>query len=210
VTGLAYVKLEDDGSRPELLPGTLDKTARIPVRPSFLDELSESGKDLLAEFTQVAQRLNALLAKENQVLLMRTLASLEAEAGRIGAVVAKLGPALNNLPALTDDARKAVVRADALLVSLDTLAQELTRRVDTLERVARSAEQVGGAAQSTSQAVTTESLPRMNALLDELARNSRNLERLITELNDQPHSLVFGRTPVAPGPGEPGFNPARR
>jgi phospholipid/cholesterol/gamma-HCH transport system substrate-binding protein len=49
-------------------------------------------------------------------------------------------------------------------------------------------------------------MPRINALLGELARSSRSLDRLLTELNDQPHSLVFGRPAAAPGPGEPGFN----
>jgi phospholipid/cholesterol/gamma-HCH transport system substrate-binding protein len=210
VTGLSYVKLEDDGSRPEDLAPSSDKASRIPMRPSFLDELAGSGKDLLGEFTQVAQRLNALLSQENQALLTRTLASLETEVGRVGALAAAFGPVVSRLPELTDDARKALARADTLLASIDTLTQELTRRVDTLERVARSAEQVGGAAHSASQAVTAESLPRMNALLDELARNSRNLERLINDLNDQPNSLVFGRAPAAPGPGEPGFNPAPR
>jgi len=210
LTGLAYVMLDDDGSKPEALAPSTEKTARIHVRPSFFDEISGSGKDLLAEFNLVAQRLNALLSRENQTLLVRTLTSLEVEAGRIGAFVATLGPTFKGVPELTDDARKTVARADELLVSLNTLTRELTRRVDTLERVAKSAEQVGGAAQSASQAVTAESLPRMHALLDELARNSRNLERLINELSEQPHSLVFGRTPVAPGPGEAGFNPAGR
>ncbi len=42
-------------------------------------------------------------------------------------------------------------------------------------------------------------------LLDELGRNSRNLGRLIDDLSANPSSLVFGRSPQSPGPGEPGF-----
>ncbi len=73
--------------------------------------------------------------------------------------------------------------------------------------MAKSAEQMGGATQSLSDAATEDSLPRINALLEELARSSRNLDRLITELTEQPASLVFGRPAAAPGPGEPGFDP---
>jgi phospholipid/cholesterol/gamma-HCH transport system substrate-binding protein len=79
--------------------------------------------------------------------------------------------------------------------------------VDSLERVSKSAEQVGGAAESFSGAAVSETLPRINALLEELARNSRSLDRLLSQINDQPSSLVFGRPTVAPGPGEAGFSP---
>lgn len=209
LTGLSYVMLEDDGSKPETLPPSTDKTARIPMRRSFLDELSGSGKDVVAEINQVARRLNVLLGDKNQAQLMRTLTSLESATERVTVLVREIGPGARNLPALTADARKVLQQANATLGNLNNLAQQLAQRVDTLERVARSAEQVGGATQSASSAIVTESLPRINALLDELASNSRNLDRLLTELNDQPHSLVFGRQPVAPGPGEPGFNPQR-
>jgi len=40
-------------------------------------------------------------------------------------------------------------------------------------------------------------------------RSSRGLERLLNEINEQPASLIFGRSPNPPGPGEPGFNASR-
>jgi len=82
--------------------------------------------------------------------------------------------------------------------------------------VAKSAEQLGTASQGVSQSAQSaqsavgDAAPRINALLDELARNSRNLDRLLSELNEQPAGLVFGRQPARPGPGEPGYSePAR-
>jgi len=209
VTGLSYVMLDDDGSKPEPLPPSRDKTARIPVRSSFIDELSGSGKDLIAEFGHVARRLNALLDEKNQEQLMRTLAGVETVAGRVVALARDIQPVARNVTALTADARQVLQRADTLLANLNSLTQQLAQRVDTLDRVAKSAEQIGGSAQSVSSAALAESLPRINHLLEELARNSRNLDRLLTEVNDQPASLLFGRPLAAPGPGEPGFNPQR-
>jgi phospholipid/cholesterol/gamma-HCH transport system substrate-binding protein len=209
VTGLSYVMLDDDGSKPELLPPSRDKTARIPVRSSFIDELSGSGKDLIAEFGQVARRLSALLDEKNQEQLMRTLASVETVAGRVVALAHDIQPVAGNVTALTADARQTLQRADTLLANLNSLTQQLAQRADTLDRVAKSAEQVGGSAQSFSSAALTESMPRINQLLEELARNSRNLDRLLIEVNEQPATLLFGRPPAAPGPGEPGFNQQR-
>ena len=51
----------------------------------------------------------------------------------------------------------------------------------------------------------TETLPRLNVLLDDVQRSSRGLERLLNEVNEQPQSLIFGRSTLPPGPGEPGF-----
>jgi phospholipid/cholesterol/gamma-HCH transport system substrate-binding protein len=210
LTGLAYVLLDDKGDKPEALSPAQSAEARIPLRPSYIDEIAGAGKTLVAGADDVARRLGALLSEPNQAQLMRTLANLEEATRRVADAAGKLDPALRNLPALTDDARKALGRADTLLGNMNNLTVELVQRVDTLERVAKSAEQLGGAAQSFSGATMTDTLPRINSLLEELARNSRSLDRLLTDLNDQPASLVFGRPAVAPGPGEPGFNALRR
>ena len=113
------------------------------------------------------------------------------------------------MPALTEDARKALGTADTMFGELTALSRELKQHTGTLERIAKSAEQTGGSAQAVSGAVVTESLPRINMLLDEMTRNSRNLDKLLTDLNDQPAALVFGRERPPPGPGEPGFTNQR-
>lgn len=210
VTGLAYVMLDDDGKKPEPMSSSGDNQARIPLHPSFLDDLSGSGKDLLTEVNQVVQRLNLLLSDKNQAQLIRTLASLETVATRASALAQTLEPAAGNMHGLTADARKALARADTMFAELTELSRELKQHAGVLERIAKSAEQAGGSAQAVSGAVISESLPRINVLLDEMTRNSHSLDRLLTELNDQPATLVFGRERPPPGPGEPGFTPQRR
>src|SRR5262245_26281569 len=61
VTGLAYVLLDDEGKSTERVAGD-DLSYHIPVRASFLDELSGSGRDLITDVRQVASRINVLLA----------------------------------------------------------------------------------------------------------------------------------------------------
>ena len=82
VTGLAYVILDDDGTKPErVTPG--DLSYHIPVRASFLDEIAGSGKELLTDVRQVAARVNLLLGDSNQAQLMRTLAGIEKATNRV-------------------------------------------------------------------------------------------------------------------------------
>ena len=215
VTGLAYVILDDDGKKPEPLPAD-DPNARIPVRPSFIDEISGAGKDLVVDVREVAARVNLLLSEPNQKQLVRTLAGLETATNRVSELAVKLDPAIRNIPALTNDARKAFARADELMANLNKLTLELHQQVNAIERIAKSAEQVGsaagsisGSAQSVSSAAVAETLPRVNLLLEELVRTSRSLERLLADLNEEPATIVFGRPAAAPGPGEPGFNSRR-
>ena len=220
ITGLAYIVLDDDGKNKTFLPPSNDKDKRIVVEKSFLDELTGSGKDLISQFGQVAQRVNKLLEDKNQDQLIKTIAELEKASQRVGTLAQALEPGVKNVPALTADARKMLASADVALrdvapalkeakttlASIDKLAREYTQRADALDRVAKGVEQVGAASQGAASTVNSDIAPRMNTLLEELARNSRNLDRLLSELNEQPAGLVFGRPSGKPGPGEAGYS----
>ena len=219
ITGLAYIVLDDDGKNQTFLPPSDDKDKRIVVQKSFFDELTGSGKDLITQFGEVAQRVNKLLEDKNQVQLIKTIAELEGASKRIGSLAQTLEPGMKNVPALTADTRKMIANADVAirdlapalkeakttLASIDKLAREYAQRADALDRAAKGVEQVGAASQGAASSLSGDIAPRVNTLLEELARNSRNLDRLLSELNEQPAGLVFGRPSGRPGPGESGF-----
>ena len=156
VTGLSYVMLDDDGGNPALLS---DELARIDVRPSFIDSVTNSGEQMIENFNRVAQRVNALLDDENQKQLMATLRQLDRAA--------------DNVSLLAGDTSATLKHADVVFSQIN------------------------------------DTLPRFNGLLEDVQRSSRSLDRLITEIDEQPRSLIFGKNPPPPGPGEPGFS-ARR
>ena len=219
ITGLAYIVLDDDGKNPTFLPPSDDKDKRILVQKSFFDELTGSGKDLISQFGEVAQRVNKVLEDKNQTQLIKTIAELEGASKQIGSLAKSLEPGMKNVPALTADTRKMIASADvamrdlapalkeakATLTSIDKLAREYAQRADTLDRAAKGVEEVGVASQGAAARISGEITPRVNTLLEELARNSRNLDRLLSELNEQPAGLVFGRPSGRPGPGEAGY-----
>ena len=116
-----------------------------------------------------------------------------------------LEPAARNSEALVADARKTFQQADRLLADISATNRDLAKRLDAIERAAGSAAKAGTSVAALVDSFATETLPRINILADELARTSRSLERLANSLKEQPQSLVFGRKPGAPGPGETGF-----
>jgi len=188
ITGLSYVILDDDGKNPEPLLGEGDELARIEVRPSFMDTVTASGEELIQNANKVAARVQALLSDENTQQLVSTLRSMDKASSRVASLATELEPVVK-------DAGIALKRADTLMASFD-------RRLDSFERAAKGADQL-------SETLVNESLPRLNVLLEDLQRNSRSLERLLSDLDEQPSSIVFGKSPQPPGPGEPGFGKPR-
>ena len=115
-------------------------------------------------------------------------------------------PAARNSDALVADARKTFQQADKLLAR-DLRHQPRAREAAGSDRARGRRARRKRAARSARSPIRspTETLPRINALADELARTSRSLDRLATDLKEQPQSLVFGRKAGTPGPGETGF-----
>jgi phospholipid/cholesterol/gamma-HCH transport system substrate-binding protein len=198
VTGLSYVMLDDDGRNPAPLAGEGGAMPRIPVRPSFMDTLAGSGQELVATAGAVAKRLDRLLDDKNQAQLLRTLATVEQATHQLAQLSEQAAPAIKALPAAIHDARMALQRADALMA-------KLSERAEAVDRAVAAVEQVGAATTAVADSLVRDSLPRINLLVDDLQRTSRNLDRVLESIHDQPSSLVFGKAPAAPGPGETGY-----
>lgn len=200
ITGLSYVQLDDDGDKPEPLATSENAPGRIDMRPSFLDQIGNSGQELLRDTAQAAKRVNKLLSDESLHDLSQTISNLKSASGRIADLAAELHPTLKALPAITARADKTLSRMDPLLVNLNDLTQEVRGRVDTLDHIARSADDLG----QTSQALS-DSLPQLHGAINDFSRSAHSLDHLLLGLQRRPQSVLFGPSRELPGPGEPGF-----
>jgi phospholipid/cholesterol/gamma-HCH transport system substrate-binding protein len=195
VTGLAFVSLDDDGSSSEALKPGNGEPARIDMRPSVLD----SGLDLVAAARELSLRLNDLLSADNRKLLTRSLAGIELAARQTAELAQRLQPGAGDLQALVGDARGA-------LADVSRLARKIEERSVALDRMAASLDDLGVASRSFND----ETLPRINALVEQLQRDSRTLDRVLSALNENPQAFVFGTQRSKPGPGESGFKDGGR
>jgi phospholipid/cholesterol/gamma-HCH transport system substrate-binding protein len=206
------VQLADDGSNSALRDPSDSAQARIELRPSFFERVSDSGEQLVVRVAAVAQQLEKWLADDNRRAVTEALTALQAASKKVGALSEAATPGVQSVPDLTRQAAQTLRNADTAITDLRALVAQLGKRLDAIERIAASAERVGAAVQQVSAAGTSlsitasrDTMPKLNQLLDEIARSTRGLERLVEDLSANPSSIVFGRAPLPPGPGEPGF-----
>jgi phospholipid/cholesterol/gamma-HCH transport system substrate-binding protein len=202
ITGLTFIQMDDDGKHPERLASSADIPARIAMRPSLVDEVSSSGQELLQETAQAAKRVNALLSEKNVSELSDAISNIKVASVNVAQLTRDLHPATKALTGITVRTERTLQRLDPLLANLDDLTQDVRSRVDILDHIGRSAEELG----KTSQAIET-AVPRLNRAVDDFSRSVRTVDRVLAGLEQQPQSLLFGRKPPPPGPGENGFTP---
>lgn len=218
LTGLSHLALDDDGSDPEPLATSADDPARIPLRRGLLDRMTETGEEAMADFQELITRMNRLLSDEHMDSLGNTLANLEEvsdetialqrQAGEVLAIVPPLiEDARQTLARMEDDARRTLGRMDGTLGRIDHAADEFAAVMPQLQtlgdefaELARTANRMGGR-------VDRELLPRVSQAMEELTRTAEDLSRAAKTLEREPESLLRGRTPGRPGPGEPGYQP---
>jgi phospholipid/cholesterol/gamma-HCH transport system substrate-binding protein len=195
VTGLAFVSLNDDGTSSEPLAPAGDEPPRIEMHPSIFD----SGLDLVASVKELSARLSDLLNENNRKTLAKALVGFEQASRQTAALAEKLQGGAAELPALAGDARTA-------LADISRLSRKLEERSAAFDRMAASLDEVGVAASSFND----ETLPRVNMLVDQLQRETRALDRVLSALGDNPQSFVFGAQRGKPGPGESGYRDGGR
>ncbi len=207
VTGLAFIALDDSGDNPEPLSGEAGGPPRLRLAPGIVDEVTEASLQTLKRVRELAERLALLAAPDNLARVERTLAHLESSSQgldrslkevpqTLAAVrqvfskdnLARITRSLDNIERLSADAVPLAREGRSLIVKLQTLGE----RVDSL-------------AGTTGEGLVTNTLPRVNVLLQELTVTSRQLSDLLDEIDNSPQLLLLGRRKPPPGPGEAGF-----
>jgi phospholipid/cholesterol/gamma-HCH transport system substrate-binding protein len=203
ITGLAYVQLEDTGESSEMLPVSAESPPRILLQSTLMESLGDRAGDVVAQIDTVAKNLNRVLDERNLRHLNQTMENM---------AVASDG--LREIPQLLASVKVIlspgnIQRLQAILAHLERTAGETTplvvetrAMVTSLQAMSQRFDALGARLGSD---LSEESLPRINGLIADLQRNSRQMQRVLELLEAAPQSVVFGPPADVPGPGEPGF-----
>jgi phospholipid/cholesterol/gamma-HCH transport system substrate-binding protein len=197
VTGIAYVQLDDDGSRSVKLHSSRQQIARIEMRPSLFDQLQSRGLAILQQTEEVAKRINHLLEPDNQKAILSAFDNINKAATEIETIPRQLQPTLARLPALSAQAQQALGSLNTLSKDVSALTTGLQAPNGPITSIMNTAERLG----SVADKLEHDTLPLAND-----ARSSiRAFNRTLDNFSERPQSVLFGSQRTAPGPGEPGF-----
>jgi phospholipid/cholesterol/gamma-HCH transport system substrate-binding protein len=206
VTGLAYVQLEDNGGG-EPLKLAEGELPRIPLAPTATQDLGDAAAEIAGQLKATLARVDGVLDEENLKRVSRSLANLEGTTAGLNAAVKELQPLLTATKRVLSESNLAHVHS--MLANMDrtsaqapALAAEARGLVASLQA---TTEQLQGIGAGATAEVVGGTLPRLNQLLKELTLNSRQLSRVLEEIEGSPQVLLLGRGTPPPGPGERGF-----
>jgi phospholipid/cholesterol/gamma-HCH transport system substrate-binding protein len=212
LTGIAYIVLDDDGSNHAPLQHPVGGLARIEVRGNVYDDLAQSSKALLQQAADLLDRLNKIASDSNQSRIENTLANFEKAS-------AQLEPALRAIPEVTERAKKFLGEDNQQslrrsLANIEQASNSVTPVVEDSRKVLANMRQLSDKLDKLSTEISSEitdsTLPKVNQLVEQLGQDTQDFHTLMLQIEREPQSLVFGRQRPQPGPGEPGFNGARK
>jgi len=193
VTGLAYVQLDDDGNQPELLQTNEIDLAHIPMRSSTLENIVYSGQDLLNSVNETVKKMNILLNEQNQERFSHILENMEGASSSFGSFTDQLQPNLKSLPELTSETSSLLKNANQLVNNINQIVEKVGQRGGIVDNLSQSVEDLA------------DTIPKFHNAIDRIVQDTRTVNRILLQLEEQPRSLIFGRSPPPPGPGEDGF-----
>lgn len=205
VTGIAFIELDDDGSKPAAIVRDPLLGARIPLRPGLLQEVEKHGMAILNQTEELSKRLNALLDQDNRASLANTVKQIGKTAAAWEALPAKLDPVLTSLPQTITQARESALAFKQFSENAKNTSSNLNQLITNLQGENGSIARVSKNLEQVSQSLQYETLPAMNSLILDAGGALRGINRSTENFNDRPQSLLFGPKPIPPGPGEPGF-----
>jgi phospholipid/cholesterol/gamma-HCH transport system substrate-binding protein len=209
VTGLAFVQLDDHAQTGQALSApTQGALPQIPMQTGLVTRLTEQGGNLLEKLDAVSSNVNTLLDPANQKILMGSIQ----EIGQAAKQMALLAQQTQGLLVQTEATLQSVQKMpeqigssfDAMRLSADEFRRVNTRMNapnGTLDKMEQGAE----AMQLTVQSIHSNLIPQMNRTAGNGAYAVRQLSRVADEVATNPHVLLWGKEPMAPGPGEKGF-----
>lgn len=175
----------------------------IPSRPSTLQQLAESGPELIARFSTVGERVTDLLNDENRKAVAEMLANirnttevfekrsedLDATLENLRIASASIAKTLTNVDNTLAGADRALASADKALGSVDGVVASAKMAVSTadatLEKIGLLSDDARKVVNGQGVAQLTQMLAQTRALVASLTRLSQDLER-------EPSRLIYG------------------
>jgi phospholipid/cholesterol/gamma-HCH transport system substrate-binding protein len=203
LTGIAYVELA--GGAKDALP--LPATTRPPysvirTKPSLSARLENVLTTVLEKLDHTSSNIDALLSDENRRAFSSALNDIAVVAHSIAGRKDDIDSGIHSAARTFDNSARLSAQLGPVVERIGRSAAAVEKMGDEVARTSASAGKTFDAVGADAQRLSSETLPELQRLLGELNVLSTSLRRLTEQTERNPGGLLFGRKPVADGPGE--------
>jgi phospholipid/cholesterol/gamma-HCH transport system substrate-binding protein len=168
----------------------------IPSKPSTLQQLAQSGPEMVARFTVAGERISDLLNDENRKAMTELLSSLRNTTAHIDAHAEDLDATLSNLKTASLGINKTLAAADKTLTSADVALNSASKAINSLDAALTSADttvkRLGQLSDDADKVLTGQGIAQMTQLLAQSRALIASLTRLSNDLERDPSKLIYG------------------
>jgi phospholipid/cholesterol/gamma-HCH transport system substrate-binding protein len=178
--------------------------------PSTLQQLAQSGPELVARFSTVGERVGDLLNEENRKLFAEALIKLsetldnlrsttevferrsedlDATLENLRIASAAIANTLGNVDKTLEGADRALTSADKALASVDTVVAAAKTAITTADA---TMEKIGGLSDDARKVVNGQGVAQLTQMLAQTRALIASLTRLSQDLEREPSRLLYG------------------
>jgi phospholipid/cholesterol/gamma-HCH transport system substrate-binding protein len=208
LTGIAYVELGGGDKDAALLPATDEVPYPvIRTKPSLSARLENVLTSVLAKLDRTSSNIDAILSNENRVAFSSALADIAVVSRTLAARKNTLDTGISNAARTFDNGARVTAQLGPVIARIGRSAEAVEKLGNEAALASTNAGKTVDAVGADVQRMTAETLPELQRLLGELNVLSSSLRRFTEQTERNPSSLLFGRSPVADGPGESTVKP---
>lgn len=208
LTGIAYVELSGGARDAPLLRASAgSEHPVIRTKPSLSARLENILTTVLAHLDSTSTSINSILSDENRAAFKSAVSDIAAVAHTIAARKDTLDAGIVSAARTFENSARASAQLDPAIERISRSAEALEKMGDEVARTSAGAGKTVNEVGADVKRFTAETLPELERLLAELSVLSTSLRRLSEQTERNPGGLLFGRMPVAEGPGETSTGP---
>ncbi|MCW8408008.1 MCE family protein [Legionella sp. PATHC035] len=196
ITGVTYIGLSastSDLTPIQKMPG--EPFPVIPSKPSVFNQLDSILKKVSEDVGIVSSEAQRIFNEENAKHITHILTNidhfskdLERNGKNLNIFMDNLAKASRDLPHILDELKLGISK-------FDTMAESLSKAGNSVSKTM-------GSGRNTLDKISQEALPPAVILLRRLNAISANLEKVSSEMRQNPAVVIRGSKPPQPGPGE--------
>lgn len=203
LTGIAYMELDGGAlTSPPLHITAGEHYPVIQTKPSLGSRLETVLTNVLAKLDNTTNNINAILSEENRLAVSSALADIATLTRTLAARKETLDAAITSAARTLDNSARISGKLAPTLDRIDRGAEAVERMGDHVALASASAGKTIDSVGGELERFTADALPELQRLMGEMQVLAASLRRLSEQTERNPSSLIFGDSPVPPGPGE--------